>query len=92
MFKPCIYLIVTRTQIIAFCLEYREWINTCPSKCGYFEEGEVGTHEEVVGKKYNIDCHYFTRIKSGEKVNYYCKLLEQNEPYCDMCLYAKTTP
>ncbi len=25
------YLIETRTQNIAFCLKYREWINTCPS-------------------------------------------------------------
>ena len=46
--------------------------------------------EEVESKRYEIECVYFTRRqdKRGRPV-YYCTLMEQEEPYCTMCQFAR---
>lgn len=90
MFKRCIYLTATRTGTIAYCLKYREWINTCPAKCGYCEAGTTGTMEEVREKKFNMECKRFTRVKTKEgEVKYFCTLYLQEAPFCEKCLFAE---
>lgn len=71
---------------MGYCLKYKDWSNHCPVKCGECVSGEVGELEVTEQKKYNIECLHFTReMKKG--LIYFCTLMMQEEPFCDLCQF-----
>ena len=87
-FKQCSNLISTKNTTLAFCIKFHEWLDQCPQKCGFYQEGSIGKIDELKSKNYNFECHYFTHstLISGE---YRCKLFEQDNPLCESCKFVK---
>ena len=83
--RHCIKLLKTKEKNLSYCLIYKEWIDHCPPKCGYFEEGNAGSIEEIKKRKLNYECLYFSR--KHDEQDYFCKLFEQMSPFCDSCQY-----
>jgi hypothetical protein len=86
-FESCTYLASTSTSI-AYCIKYHEWINKCPNKCGFFEEGTPGNIQDLKKQKFNPECLYFARSETDKSI-YQCKLFKQDNPMCESCQYLK---
>ena len=84
--RRCIKLLKTNDPNLGYCLVYKDWIKNCPEKCGYFEEGEEGKIKEIEERKLDHECLYFT--KTSESKDFYCKLFEQDGPFCESCQFA----
>ncbi|MFX0084097.1 MAG: hypothetical protein ACFFAU_00350 [Candidatus Hodarchaeota archaeon] len=81
--QHCLKLLDTKDKSFRYCLVYKDWIDYCPPKCGYFEEGEAGTIENVKKRKLNFECLYFSR--DSNKIDYFCILFNQESPFCEFC-------
>ena len=87
LFKYCIHLVTTSTSL-SYCIKLHEWITKCPVKCGFFEEGSSGKIDNLRKEKFNPECYYFVRNRSG-KFLYQCNLFKQENPLCESCQYLK---
>lgn len=92
MIKNCVLVVKSEDTTNSYCLKYKIWKRTlihCPKRCDYFVEGEGGKIEEVERRKYEMECIYFSRMaKEIGNSMYYCTLMEQEKPYCAICLFA----
>ena len=89
MYKECLYLLRGKSSDIAFCLKFKEWIDSCPSKCSYFVEDITGTIEEVMQEKYDVECEYCNRKPqlNGPPI-FFCDLMQIETPFCDSCHFS----
>ena len=87
-FKTCEYLISTNKPSLAYCLKYHDWLNQCPQKCAYYQNGDPKSLDDLKTKMYNFECLYFTNSET-EKGSYMCQLFKQNNPLCEPCQFAK---
>jgi hypothetical protein len=86
-FRHCLKLLDIKDNPLSYCIVYKEWINHCPPKCGYFEEGEVGMIENVKKRKLDYECLYFSR--NSKNMDYICILFEQESPFCESCQFSR---
>ena len=88
-FKQCTHLVSTSTSL-SYCINYHEWMTTCPSKCPYFKEGRSVDIKDLRNKKFNPECYYFAISDINDSL-YQCKLFKQENPICESCQYLKLT-
>ncbi|MHA2246801.1 MAG: hypothetical protein ACXADY_17790 [Candidatus Hodarchaeales archaeon] len=93
LFKSCLYLVETKQNDVVFCLNFREWIDQCPPKCGYRHEGGSVRMKEVEQRSYDIDCVHCTRkCCESDQSSFVCDKLEIKEPLCEECEHAEYVP
>ena len=85
----CLRLLRSKSNV-NYCLQYHDWIETCPKLCAYMKRAQAGTVENAVQEHYNIECLYLTRLieESSGKISFYCKLMALNHPHCDACQFT----
>ena len=93
MRKDCMSLLRSKSNV-SYCVNYHEWIDTCPSRCNYYQKEKCGSLENVVKHQYNFECLYFTRIKEDplKEPVFYCKLMFLPNPHCDACRFTSYSP
>ena len=85
----CQHQVTDRTgkEILFFCLSYKEYIRSCPSKCPDYKAGKPLSFDMIYQENFDIECVFFQQLVKCTPMDiqsFVCEITG-GKPDCPQC-------
>ncbi len=77
----------TGKKKLFFCLVYKEYLPSCPSKCPYYKLGEPVSFDMIYQENFDIECVFFQQLVqcTPEDIQSFVCEITGGRPECPQC-------